>query len=150
MSRRPLWHRDLTHLDEGSCRKKGKHVFGEQVVSFTNYKKNGTFIKDLTCMVYKRCNPKQHLGSLCETNPSQRFFPKTSVFTDLLTVRMHLNRAFVPLYCLLCCSPRQEEIQNWALKSKQQCFLCSNVSLCFDNLLHIDIHFGIKNSKLYY
>lgn len=147
MSRRPLWHRDLIHLGEGGCRKKGKRVFGEEVVSFTNSKKNGTFIKDVTRMAYKRFKPLQHLGSLCETDPSQRFFPKTPVFTDLLTVRMYLNHASVPLHRLLRCSPRQEEIQDWALKSKKQCFLCSNVSLCFDNLMNFDIHFGIKKKK---
>lgn len=42
---RCLWHRNLTHLDEGGCRKKGKHVFGEEVVGFTNYKKNALLLR---------------------------------------------------------------------------------------------------------
>lgn len=108
-----------------------------------------TLIKNLSCMAYKRCIPLQHLGSLCETDPSQKSFAKTSVFTDLLTVRMYLNHASATLYCLLCCSPRQEKIQDWSLKSKQECFLYSNVSLWFDNLLNTNIHFGIKNLKIY-
>lgn len=57
-------------------------------------------------MAYQRYIPLQHLGSLYETDPSQKFFPETSVFTDLLTVRMYLNNASATLYCLLCCSPR--------------------------------------------
>lgn len=147
------WAEDLCGTEtshtwtKGVAGKRESLCSGKKVVSFTSYKKNGTFIKDLTCTAYKRCNPLQHLGSLCEIDPSQRFFPKILVFTDLLTVRMYLNGASVPLHRLLCSSPRREEIQDWALKTKQQCVLCSNVSLCFDNLLNIDIHFGIKKFK---
>lgn len=148
--RRVLWHRDLTHLDKAGCRKRGKCLFREELVSFMNYKKKETFIKDLSCTAYKRCNPLQHLVSLCQMDPSQRFFPKRSVFTDLLTVRMYMNHASVSLCRLQCCSPTWEEILDWDLKSKQQCFLCSKASLCFDNLLNIETHFGIKDSKIHY
>lgn len=54
MNRRILWHRDLTHLDKVGCKKRGKYLFREEVVSFMNYKKKETFIPDLTCMAYKR------------------------------------------------------------------------------------------------
>lgn len=150
MNRRILWHRDLTHLDKVGCRKGGECLFREEVVSSMNYKKKETFIKDLTYMVYKRCNPLQHLVSLCELDQSQGFFPKTSIFTDLLTVRMYMNHASIPLCHLQCFSPTWEDILDWALKSKQQCFLCSKANLCFDNLLNIETHFGIKDSKIYY
>lgn len=148
MNRRILWHRDLTHPDKAGCKKRGKCLFREEVASFMNYMENETFIKDLTCMAYKRCNPLKHLLSQCQTDPSQGFFAKTSAFTDLLTVRVHMNHASVPLCCF--CSPTWEEILDWALKTKQQHFPCSKASLCFDNLLNTEIHFGIKDSKICY
>lgn len=53
----------------------------------------------------------------------------------------------ITLHHFLHCSSRWEEIQDCALKCKQQWFLCSNGCSCFDNLLNINIHIGIKKKK---